>query len=92
MAKRGRTLGSVLFQRAPGTQREKARRCHVNESTASRWCSGDTTPSDYQTRILAQRATGVPPDLWDKPYSADALRAFLTAHPELARMQVQQPS
>lgn len=74
---RGRTLGSVLFQRAPGTQREKARMCHVAESTASRWCSGDKVPSAYQQRILIERACGVAPELWDKPYSALALAELL---------------
>lgn len=74
MPRRGRSLGSVLFQRAPGTQREKARRCFVDESTASRWCSGERTPESYQQRILIQRATGVEPHLWDKPYTSEALR------------------
>ncbi len=77
MAK-GRTLGSVLFQRAPGKQREKARRCHVSESTVSRWCSGEKTPQNYQQRILIQRATEVPAELWDRPYSAAALQKWLS--------------
>lgn len=62
-----RTLGSEALRKAPGTQREKAAKCRVDESTMSRWCNGRTTPTDYQTRKIIQAKIGIDPDLFDQP-------------------------
>jgi len=76
---RGRSLGSVLFQRAKGSQRAKAKACHVAESTVSRWISGEKKPTDYQQRVIIERGTGVPAGTWDLPYSQAALERHLAS-------------
>ncbi|WP_437647844.1 helix-turn-helix transcriptional regulator [Sorangium sp. So ce362] len=73
-----RSEGSVLLQRAPGTQAEKARRLGVTQGTVSRWETGKSSPRSFDDRDACRRAYAIPLEAWGRAPS-DAVAASVTA-------------
>ncbi|WP_438041432.1 helix-turn-helix transcriptional regulator [Sorangium sp. So ce128] len=65
-----RSEGSVLLQKAPGTQAEKARKLGVTQGTVSRWETGKSAPRSYEDRDACRRVYGIPLEAWARPASS----------------------